>query len=335
VINRRAFVSGMAVGLLAAPVAVGAQQAGKVWRIGSLYPELPTTPQGQGSFYDRMRELGWVHGQNFIVERRAYGEQVERIPGIVTELLRLGVEVFIVTGAIDARRVQQVTRTVPIIASDAGDLLQVGLAASLARPGGNITGVQTLQPEVTGKHLALLKEAIPGFTRLGVLMGDPEISEAELRSQTFRHSIRAAEVNGKTLGIRLQIVAVHRAEELTGAFSAFGTGRAQAILVLRNNFTFVHRKTITDLGLKHRLPTISDLQLFASAGGLVSYGYDGREVSRLLAESIDQILRGTQASEVPIRQPTTFRLVINLNTAKTLGLTIPPSLLQRADQVIE
>jgi putative ABC transport system substrate-binding protein len=324
-VDRRAFIGTLAGGLLAAPLAAGAQESGKVYRIASISAQMSTTPQGQGPFYDRMRELGWVHGQNFIVERRAYGDQIERIPDLAAELMRSGVDVFIVGGSIEARPVQHVTRTIPIVAGGAGDLVQGGLAASLAKPGGNVTGVQTLMPEVTGKQLALLKEVIPGLSRSGILMHVPTTGEF----------VRAAETSGKALGIRLQILEAPRGEDLDKAFAAFRNEHAQGIIVLRSPFIINHQTTITALALKHRIPTISDLVGFVRDGGLMSYGFDGREASRLLAETINQILRGAKASEVPIRQVTTFHLSINLKTAKALGLTIPPSLLQRADQMIE
>jgi putative ABC transport system substrate-binding protein len=324
--ERRTFLGVIAGGLLAEPLAAEAQQAGKVYRIGAVVQVVPTTPPGQGPFYDRMRELGWIHGQNFVVERRAYGDQIDRIPDLAVELMRFGVDLFIVGGSIEARPVQKVTRTIPIVVGAAGDLVQGGLAASLARPGGNVTGVQTLMPEMTGKHLALLKEVVPGLSRLGVLRGG---------TGGTGESVRAAEMSGKALSIRLQILTVLRVEDFDGAFSAFRAGRAQGLLVVRTPFIAAHQKTIADLALKYRLPTISDLLGFVRDGGLASYSYDGQEASRLLAETIDKILRGAQASEVPIRQVTTFLLSINLKTAKALGLTIPPSLLQRADQVIE
>ncbi len=333
--ERRAFLAGTGALLLCAPLAVEAQQAGKVWRIGSIGAQMPTNPVGQGPLYDRMRELGWVHGQNFVVERRAYGDQIERVPDLAAELMRLGVDIFMVSGSNVSRYVQQVTRTIPIVTSDAGDLVQGGLAASLARPGGNVTGVQTLMPEVTGKHLALLKDVTPGLSRSGVLMGELGASEAELRSITFGPMIRVAETSGKALGVRLQFVGVHRAEDLDAAFSAFRAERAQGILVLRSNFSSTHRRSIVDLALKYRIPTISDLEGFVGAGGLMSYGYDGREARRLLAATLDKILRGAKASETPIQQVTTFRLSINLKTAKALGLTIPQSVLLRADEVIQ
>jgi putative ABC transport system substrate-binding protein len=217
--------------------------------------------------------------------------------------------------------VQQVTRTIPIVTSNGGDLVQGGLAASLARPGGNVTRVQTLMSEVTGKHLALLKEVVSGLSRSGVLMGELGASEAE--------------TSGKTLGVRLQFVGVHRTEDLDAAFSAFRAERAQGVLVVRSNFSFTHRSSTADLALKHRTPTISDLEGFVGDGGLVSYGYDGREANRLFVETIDKILPGAKASETPIKQVTTFQLVINPMTAKALGPTIPQSLLSRADEVIQ
>jgi putative ABC transport system substrate-binding protein len=334
-VDRRAFLAGTGAVLLAAPLAAEAQPAGKVWRIVSFTDVMPSNAIGEGPFYDRLRELGWVHGRNFVLERRAYGDQIERIPDLAAESMRSGVDIFMVSGSIVARRLQQVTRTIPIVAGSAGDLVEGGLAASLARPGGNVTGVQTLLPEMAGKTLALLKEAIPGLSRSGVLIGELGVSEAELRSITFGPMIREAETTGKVLGIRLQIEGVHRAAEFAAAFSAFRDGGAKGILVLRSPFTFTYRKTIADLALKHRIPVVSDIPGFARDGGLMAYGFDLREASRLAAETIDQILRGTQVSEVPIRQVTTFHLSINLKTAKALGLTIPPSLLQRADELIQ
>jgi putative ABC transport system substrate-binding protein len=330
-IDRRTFLAGAGAVLLAAPPSARAQQPGKVYRVGSLAEEF-TTPMGQGPFYDRLRELGWVNGRNLVVERRAYGDQIDRIPEFCTELMRSGVDVFIVSGGI-AVRLQQVTRTIPIVASNAADLVQFGLAASLARPGGNVTGIQTLTTDLVGKQFALLKEAIPGFSRSGLLMGEHGSSEPEYASKMDAAIVREAEASGKTLGIRLQIVRVYRAEDLDAAFSVLPGQRAQGILLWRNPFMFALRKGVVALALKHRLPTISEIPTFATDGGLASYGYDSRETSRLMAETIDKILRGAKASEIPVQQTTTFRLIINL--AKALGLTIPPSLLGRADQVIE
>lgn len=213
--NRRTFLAGTGA-LLAAPLAAQAQQPAKVYRIVSIVAVMPSNPVGQGPFYDRMRELGWVHGQNYVVERRAYGDQLERIPDLAAESMRSGVDIFIVGGSVEARPLQQVTRTIPIVAGGAGDLVEAGLAASLAGPGGNVTGVQTLMPEVASKHLALLKEITPGLSRSGVLID-------VLRTGEY---IRVAEASGKALNIRLQIVTVPRVEDFDAAFSALRAGRA-------------------------------------------------------------------------------------------------------------
>jgi len=274
-----------------------------------------------------MRELGWVYGRDFVTERRAYGDQLERIPDLAVELSRKGVDVFLVQGAPQAARVQQVTQTIPIVATSA-DLVAAGRATGLARPGANVTGVQTLG-QLAGKHLSLLREVIVGFSRAGVLEtpdGDQGI---------FAAYIQEAEASAKALNVLLQVPTVHGAGDFATAFAAFRHDRAQAILVHWTPVLVSHFKTVAALALKHRLPTISDLPDFASAGGLMTYGVNGSEVSRLVADIIDKIFRGAKASEVPIRQATTFWLAINLKTAKALGLTIPPSLLLRADQVIE
>ena len=332
-IDRRTFLAGTGAVLLATPLAAGAQQAGKVWRIVTMQEDFTSSPPlGQGPFFDRMRELGWVYGQNFVMERRTWGDQIERVPDLAAEVIRSGVDVFIVPGEGAARPVQQVTRTIPIVTSTAADLVQNGLAASLGRPGGNVTGVQTLTRDLVGKQFSLLKEASPGLSRSGFLI--PEFS-SEAGRKFLQATIREAEASGKELGIRLQIVVVRRAEDFDTAFSAFRDQRAQGILVLRTPFIFAHRKTIVALALKHRLPTISEIFSFAREGGLMSYSFDPRDISRLMAETIDKILRGAKASEIPIQQPTTFQFVINLKTAKALGLTIPPSVLGRADEVIQ
>src|SRR5262252_6713335 len=330
-IARRTFLAGTGALFLAMPLTVQAQQAKKMWRIVSMREDFTTSPPlGQGPFFDRMRELGWVYRQNFAMERRSWGDQVERIPDLATELMRSGVDVFIVPGVVAALRVQQVTRTIPIVTSASADLVEAGLAASLSRPGGNITGIQTLQRELTGKHLSLLKEASPGLTRLAFLIEDPSGNEAVVR----RNALREAEASGKMLDIRLQIVTVRRVEDFDAAFSAFRDQRAQGLLVLRSPLIYAHRKTVVALALKHRLPTISEINSFAAEGCLMSYGFDVKEINRLMAETIDKILRGTKAAEIPIQQVTTFQLIINLKTAKALGLTIPPSLLARADEVV-
>ena len=331
-INRRTFLGAMSAGLLAAPPALEAQPGGKVWRIGLIYSSLPPAPLGQGPFYDRMRELGWVYERDFVAEQRAFGERYELVPDIAKELIRWGVDVFVVTGGGEAFRMQPVTTTIPIVTSMAGDLVVTGVAASLARPGGNVTGVQTLMPELVGKHLSLLKEVIPHLSRSGVLFQSPDAPQLGSFDAVIS---READTAAKSLGIKLQHVTVRDADEFEQAFSTFHRERAQAIVIPRNAFMGTHTKTLTTLGLKHRLPTISDIPGLAAQGGLMSYGYNLDDAVRLSADFVDKIMRGAKVGETPIQQPTRFRLVINLKTAKAIGLTIPQSLLLRADQVIQ
>jgi ABC-type uncharacterized transport system substrate-binding protein len=327
--ERRTFLAGMAGGLLAAPLAAEAQQAGKVYRIGSILEVMPSNPVGRGPFFDRLRELGWVYGQNYLFERRVFGDQIDRIPDLAAELIRWGADVFLVTGVPQAVRVQQVTRTIPIVSYTAGDLVAAGLAASLAKPGGNVTGIQNLTVHLPGKHLSLLKEIVPRLSRAGILR-----SESDYPSEVFAAYIREAEADAKALRIQLHIPTVRGEVDFEAAFAAFRHEGAQAILVLRSPVVVAHLKTVAALALKHRLPAICDA-FIAESGGLMSYGVNQTELLRSIADITDKILRGVKASEIPIQQPTTFWLAINLKTAKALGLTIPPSLLQRADQVIE
>jgi putative ABC transport system substrate-binding protein len=281
---------------------------------------------------ERLRELGWVDGRNIVVEDRVYGESIDRLPELAAELMRSGVDVFIVGGGADAVRVQKVTRSIPIVTWGAGDLVEMGLAASLVRPGGNVTGVQSLQPELAPKHLSLIKEAIPLLSRSAVLFHRYPSSTSVGSDAAIR---REAEAGARALGIALQFATVSGADEFDGAFSSFKAGRAQAVTLVRDAFMASHLKTLAALGFKYRLPTISDMAALAPDGGLMSYGYSFRDSMRAAADVIDTILRGAKAEDIPIRQATIFRLVINLKTAKALGLTIPPSLLARADQVLE
>jgi putative ABC transport system substrate-binding protein len=319
---RRTLLALLTGGFLAAPFAVEAQQAGKVYRIGLLFTVLPSTFPDQWPFYERMQELGWVYGRDFVAEYRVYGDRYEQVPDLAAELIRAGADLFVVQGGIEASRVQQVTRTIPIVTTRAGDLVAMGLAVSLARPGGNVTGIQT--PGLLTKHLSLLRDAIPRPARLGIIFpgsyGPPSRAEAE--------------AGAKALGVALQIVPVQTANEFEGAFSAFRAARAQGVVVARDAFTTAHAKTLAALAVKNRLPTISDIPIFAAQGGLMAYGYNVPAVERSAADTVDKILRGAKAREIPIQQATTFRLVINLTTAKALGLTIPSSLALRADEVI-
>jgi putative ABC transport system substrate-binding protein len=316
----------LTLSLLLAPIAVEAQQAGRLYRIGLIESGMPAPPPiDQGSLLsERLQELGWVYGRDFVVEHRSFGDQLERVPALAAELIRTGVDIFVVEGFTEAARVQQVTHTIPIVTLRAGDIVKAGLAASLAKPGGNVTGIQTLQAELAAKQVSLLKEAMPRLSRLGVLVYG-----------TYPAVLSELETAGKTLAISLQVESIRGGDELARAFSAFHARRAQAVLVVRNQYLSTYLRTVVDLALKYRLPTISDTAGLARQGGLISYGYSFRETVRSASETVDQILRGAIAGETPIRQATTFNLIINLKTATALGLSIPPSLLARADQVIE
>ena len=330
--ERRTFLA-VVSSLLAAPCAGRAQQAGKIHRIAFIASGTPQTSVEQGPFFERLQELGWAYGRDVVAERRAYGEQMDRVPDLAADLMQRGpVDVFVVEGATEAGRVQEVTREIPIVATRAGDLVEAGLAASLARPGGNVTGIQTLQPQIAAKELSLLKEVIPRLTRSGMLFFDSGSRGVGPIGLAFR---REAEAGAKALGIALQNVTIHGADELEAAFAAFQLERAGAVVVMRSQFLSTHQQALVDAALKHRLPTISELPRFAMQGGLMAYGFDFRESQRSAAEIVDRILRGTKAGEIPVQQVTKFQLVVNLKTAKALGLTIPHSVLLRADQVIE
>ena len=331
--KRRTFV-GVAAGVLcAAPLTLKAQPSRKVYRIGYLVAgQGPSYSPDQGPFPERMRELGWVYGRNFVMDRRAYGDGLDRVSTLASELIRAGVDVFVVTGAADAARVQQATRTIPIVAWGAGDFVAAGLAASLARPGGNVTGIQTLQPELGSKHLSLVKEALPHVARVGVLFQQaaPSRQPLGLNAAVFRE----VESAGKTLGIEAQAVVINDAAELEGAFSTFRTSRVQAVVVVRNQFMGIHVNEVVTLAAKYRLPTISDMNHLAQRGGFISYGFSIDDTIRQAADLVSKILRGAKPGETPIQQAATFRIVINMATAKAIGLTIPPAFLARADQVI-
>jgi putative ABC transport system substrate-binding protein len=327
--DRRVFLGTVAGSVLrGVPMHAYAQQPGKVYRIGAIFDIPPLRPEGQGWFYDRMRELGWVYGQSFLLERRIFGDQYEQIPDLAAELIRWGADVLYVPGTRSVALVQQVTHTIPIVSVAASDLVAAGFAASAARPGGNVTGVQTQTIGVGGKHLSLLKEVIPRLSRVALLNSteNPQLNVLY---------VREAEAAAKALNIQLRIVAIQRAEEFEAAFAASRHERAQAIILGRSAFLTTYIKPVTALALKHRLPTISDLPQLVTEGGLMAYGVSWAEMFRSAADIIDKIFRGAKAGEIPILQPTTFSLAINLKTAKALGLTIPQSLLQRADQVIE
>ena len=316
-----------------APFAAEAQQAGRLYRVGIISTTSPLATITSDphhpwqSFIREMRDRGYVEGQNFVLERRSLeGKIVERAPEVVAELIRLNVDV-IVTAAVEmTRAAKQVTTTVPIVMAPASAPVEEGLVASLARPGGNITGlILDIGPEMEGKRLGLLKEVLPKLRQVAYLG-----TQAEWGNPTGV-SIRAA---ARTLGLAL-FLAEFRPNDYAGAFDLIARERPHAIITSTNPRNYTYRGLISEFAAKNRLPSMSYVREFVEVGGLMSYGVDLRDIYRRAAIYVDKILKGAKPADLPVEQPTRLELVINLKTAKALGLTVPPSLLLRADQVIE
>jgi putative ABC transport system substrate-binding protein len=320
--DRRTFIGAVAGRLLAAPLAAQAQQAGKVYRIGATVG----SDINYAAFLQGLREAGWVPGQNAVVERRSAQGERAGVAAMVSEIVALKVDVILATAPWTIRTFRNATSTIPIVGLDLeSDPVANGFVASLARPGGNLTGVFLDLPEIGGKQLQLLKETVPSLARVCVLW-EPEVGEPQLR---------ATEGAARLAGLTLNAVGIRRAGELAAALDRAAGGRAQAMVVLTSPLMSNNLRQIAELAQKYRLPTISPFTSFPSAGALMAYGPSQPEMFRLAATYVDRILRGARAGELPIERPSRFELVINLKTAKALGLTISPSLLQRADQVIE
>jgi putative tryptophan/tyrosine transport system substrate-binding protein len=330
-VDRREFVGTLAGGLLAAPLAAEAQPAAKVARIGYLSGSLAAGPHLREAFRQGLRDLGYVEGRNVVIEYRDAEGKVERLPALAAELVALKVDVIVTAaGTLVALAAQQATRTLPIVFAAAADPVGSGLVTSLARPGGNVTGLSLLTPELVGKCLEQLKQAVPGVTRVAVLW-----SPGALGERTEKDMLKGAEVAGRELGVRLQFVEARGPKDFDRAFSDMTRARAGALTVLASVMFTNERRRLVDLAAKHRLPAVYSLREFVDAGGLMAYGPNLADLFRRAAVYVDKILKGAKPADLPVEQPTTFELVINLKTAKALGLTIPQSLLQRADQVIQ
>ena len=329
-IDRRTFLAGTGALLLAVPLAAEAQPAGKVYRIGFLSPASPSDPRVQrflAAFRNGLGELGYVEGQTIAIESRWAAGKYERLPGLAAELVRLKMEV-IVTAAVPAiRAAKEATSTIPIIMAVVVDPVATGLVASLARPGGNITGLSLMTPELVGKQLEMLKEVVPKASRVAVLWNPANPGNAP--------QLRAAEVAARTLGVRLQPLEARGPREIDSAFAAMSKEGASAVVVLVDVVFIDQRTRIADLAATRRLPSVYGLPEYVEAGGLMAYGPSYIANYRRAAVYVDKILKGAKPGDLPIEQPTKFEFVINLKAAKALGLTIPPSLLQRADEVIQ
>jgi putative tryptophan/tyrosine transport system substrate-binding protein len=320
----------VAVGLTLAPAE--AQQAGKVARIGWLALNLAAAPHMPEAFRQGLRDLGYVEGRNFVIEYRGAEGKPERLPALAAELVALKVDVIVAGGGTPGvLAAKQATKTIPIVfASGASDPVSSGLVTSLARPGGNVTGLTGLGPELVGKVLELLTQAVPGVSRVAALWQPGAFGE-----RTEKDMLKGAEDTGRALGVRLQFVEARGPDDFDRAFSDMTRARAGALTVLGSAMLFNERRRLVDLAAKHRLPAVYPWRDGVDAGGLMSYGPNGPDLFRRAAAYVDKILKGANPADLPVEQPTKFELVINLKTAKALGLTIPPPVLGRADHVIE
>jgi len=330
--DRRRFLLTSLAGVLAAPPGAATQQADKIARIGYLTTaDLPTAPYHlREAFLKGLRDLGYVEGRNLVIEYRSADGKVERLRALAAELVSLKVDVILAPASVHVLAAKQATRTIPIVFVNSGDPVASGLVTSLARPGGNVTGLSTLAVDLIGKCLEQLPQAIPGVSPVAVLWNPGDGAE-----RTEKDMLKRAEVAGRALGMRLQFVEVRGPADFDRAFSEMTGGRAGALTVLQSTMFFLERRRLVDLAAKNRLPAVYTSREFVDAGGLMSYGPDFADLFRRAASYVDKILKGAKPADLPVEQATKFELVINLKTAKALGLTIPQSLLLRADRVIE
>jgi putative ABC transport system substrate-binding protein len=327
-VDRRAFIGTLSGGLLAAPLASKAQQPGKVYRVGVL----ETTPVALNAanldaFRLGLKELGYVEGRNLVIEYRSADGRPERFPALATELVRSKVDLILTRGTPAVIAAKNATPTIPIVMAASGDPLGTRVVTGLARPGANVTGLSALTPELSGKRLQLLKEAVPGIGRVAALldMGNP----------TFAIQWQEIKAAALSMDFRPQLLDVRKAEDFGSAFDAAIKQRADGVIVGLGTLTQSNVGLVTDLAARRRLPSIYFSREFVDAGGFMAYGVSYPDLYRRAAKYVDKILQGAKPADLPIEQPTKYELVINLKAAKALGLTIPPSLLQRADEVME
>ena len=329
--HRRRFLVTSLAGALAAPLAAGAQQAAKIVRIGYLTVDNPAvTPHHPETFRQALRDLGYVEGRNLVIEYRSAEGRSEQLPALAAQLVALKVDVIMAPSMAAAVAAKQATSTVPIVSVTVP--VSSGLVTSLARPGGNVTGSAFFAPQLVGKCLEQLKLAIPGASRVAALWQPSRQGE---RTETEKDMLKEVEVAARALGVRLQLLEARGPENFDRAFSEMTSARAAALTVLPSNMFFNERRRLVDLAAMNRLPTVYPWRDFVLAGGLMSYGPNVTDLFRRAAAYVDRILKGAKPGDLPLEQPTKFDLVINLRTAKVLGLTIPPSVLARADHVIE
>jgi putative tryptophan/tyrosine transport system substrate-binding protein len=327
-IGRRKFLATLLGGAAVAwPLAARAQQAGKLPTIGYLGSATPAT-QGQwvAAFVQRLRELGWIEGRTVAIEYRWAEGRTERAAEIAAELVQRKADVIVTSGTAVVGSVMQATSVIPIVFAAAGDPVGTGLVATLARPGGNVTGLSNQVPDLAGKRLELLREIVPGLGQLAIL--------ANVGNPLVVLDMREVQATALTLGLEVITLEIRRGEDIVPAFEALN-GREEALYVVFDALVNTHRFRINTLALAARLPTMHMFREGVEVGGLMSYGANFADMYRRAADYVDKILHGAKPADLPVEQPTKFDLIINVTTAKALGLEIPPTLLARADEVIE
>jgi putative ABC transport system substrate-binding protein len=319
----------LALGLLVAPRASHAQQPGQMPRIGFVEPgAAAVNGHFLAAFRQGLRELGYVEGQNLVIEDRWAEGQVERFPALVAELLQLKVQVLVVSSSGGARAAKQASATVPIVFTGVNDPVEEGLVASLARPGGTLTGVGSMSLQLDGKRLEVFREAVPHLAHVAVLV------DGAFNASNVTAHMHETEVAARAFGITLQSLQVRDPSEFDAAFGTMARERLDGLIVLSGPLLFRHRARILELVAQSRLPTIYSLREYVDAGGLMAYGNSLPDMFRRAATYVDKILKGAKPADLPVERPIKFELVINLKAAKALGLTIPPTLLFQADEVI-
>jgi len=318
----------LTLGLLAAPLATESQQTGRVARVGVLASSTRANFEpGVNVFRGALHAAGWLEGQNLTLDVRYPGERYARLPELATELIGLKVDVLVSLGTPATLAAKRATTTIPIVMESLSDVVSIGLVPNLARPGGNITGMSGFAPELSGKRLELIREILPRADRIAVLANRANPATAPV--------LRATESAAQQLRMKLLVLEVRQPTELGAALETMRRERTDALVLVADPLLFSETQSIVELAARNRLPAVYETRLFAEAGGLLSYGPLPQERFQRMAVYVDRILRGARAGELPVEQPTKFELVINMKTAKALGLTIPPSLLLRADQIIE
>jgi putative tryptophan/tyrosine transport system substrate-binding protein len=309
-------------------VAAEAQQPAKIPRIGYLAPaSLSALTARTEAFRQGLRELGYVEGKNVIIEWRSAEGKLDRLPALAAELVRFKVDVIVTTGPTATRTAKEATLSIPIVMAQDIDPVGTGFIASLARPGGNITGLSSLAPEISGKQLELLKETVPKLSRVAVLWASSNPANAGM--------LREVERAAAAFGVKLQSLDVLARNDFETAFRAASKERADAVLVLQNGVVAAHRPEIAELAIKGRLPAIYPRLEFVEDGGLMSYGASFTDMDQRAATYVDKILKGRKPADLPVEQPMKFEFIVNIKAAKQIGLTIPPNVLVRADKVIK